>query len=132
MQIFERIGEIIKYFANNSQAQFARSLGVLPTTFNGYMNEEGQERIRFSLLKKILEIYPDVSREWLLFGDGKMLKTGTDSDPEKEKLQAKIADLEAELRETNRLYRNLSARYFIDGVGDKPDVPNTGKTGNGA
>lgn len=99
MQIFERLGEIIKYFAKNSQAAFARSLGILPTTFNGYMNEKGQERIRFSLLKTILEIYPDVNREWLLFGDGEMLKTNAGADLPKKALHAKIAELEAKVEE---------------------------------
>ena len=133
MEIYERLNELIKHFAQNSQAQFARSLGVLPTTFNGYMSKTGQEKIRFSLFEDILKAYPTVSRDWLLFGEGEML-AGESLEASAENvtaLQKKVEELEQELREADRLNRTLMTRLLIDGEGDKHDVPGIGEAVNG-
>ena len=51
-----------------SQSEFARHLGVSPT-YIGAMRKSIPE-VR---LKKVLEIFPDLNRDWLLFGEGDML-----------------------------------------------------------
>lgn len=51
-----------------SQTEFARLLGVSPT-YIGAMRKSIPE-IR---LKKVLEIFPDLNRDWLMFGEGEML-----------------------------------------------------------
>lgn len=51
-----------------SQTEFTRALGVSPT-YVGAM----RKGMPASKLKKITELYPDLNRDWLLYGEGEML-----------------------------------------------------------
>lgn len=75
--LFQRVRDVVKKFSN-SQADFAAQLGLQLTTFNGYLNEKRENNL-WPHLGKILEIYPQVSREWLYFGEGEMLRTQASS-----------------------------------------------------
>ena len=75
--LFERILILVKVLEKNSQSAFAKKIGCQQSTFNGYLNEQGQTKIRKVLLDAILTTYPQVSREWLYFGEGEMLKGQT-------------------------------------------------------
>ena len=72
-KLFERIRKLVDFFEKSNQTAFAKKIGCQQSTFNGYLNEEGQKRIRVTLLDDILRAYPQVSRCWLYFGEGKML-----------------------------------------------------------
>ena len=54
-----------------------------------------------------------------------------DLERQLDEARAKIAALEAELREADRLNRKLTARLLVDGVGDNADANNTGKASDG-
>lgn len=71
-KIFERILKLVESLEDNSQTAFAKKIGCQQSTFNGYMNEEGQRKIRLILLEDILKVYPQISREWLYFGGGEI------------------------------------------------------------
>nr|WP_287412792.1 hypothetical protein [Pseudodesulfovibrio sp.] len=43
-----------------------------PATFHCYRSKKDQDRIRFSLILRILKEFPEVNRNWLLFGEGEM------------------------------------------------------------
>lgn len=58
-----------------SQSEFTKSLGV-SSTYIGAMRKS----IPASKLKKISELYPDLSRDWLLYGEGEMLKAPLDAE----------------------------------------------------
>lgn len=51
-----------------SQSEFSRALGVSPT-YVGAM----RKGVPAPKLKKICELYPDLNRDWLLYGEGSML-----------------------------------------------------------
>ena len=53
-----------------SQLEFTRSIGVSPT-YVGAM----RKGVPAPRLKKICELYPDLNRDWLLYGEGEMLNT---------------------------------------------------------
>lgn len=72
--LFERILILVKALEKNSQSAFAKKIGCQQSTFNGYLNEQGQTKIRKVLLDAILTTYPQISREWLYFGEGEMLR----------------------------------------------------------
>ena len=57
-----------------SQTEFARLMGVSPT-YIGAMRRS----IPDARQKRLLEIFPDLNRDWLLFGEGEMLSS-QDSD----------------------------------------------------
>ena len=57
-----------------TQTEFARQLGVSPT-YIGAMRRS----IPDVKLRKVMEIFPDLNRDWLLYGEGEML-LDTDED----------------------------------------------------
>lgn len=116
MKLFERLNIIAERIAG-SQTRLAKAIGIPQGTFNGYLSDEGQRKIRLDLLEGILLAYPQVSRNWLYFGEGEMIGEQITAISEKkspgmQELQAKNTELEEELREANRLNRRLTERLL--------------------
>ena len=61
-----------------SRTNLARHLNIKQTTFNCWFSRDRQDYL-LPVLFKILELYPHISREWLFFGEGEMLKSETDA-----------------------------------------------------
>lgn len=72
MHLFERVKLIAKHFAGSDKA-LATQLGLKQPTFFGYLNEKRQDTL-YPLLPKILDLYPQVRRDWLYFGEGEMAR----------------------------------------------------------
>lgn len=131
MELFERVKYLLST-GDISQAGIARKIGVLSQSFNQWLNPKSQKNL-WEHLPIILEMFPGVRREWLFFDEGEPFEsdgsvssgTGEKSVAEVTALQAKVAELEAELREANRLNRQLTTRLLIDGTGDKDGAKNT-------
>ena len=70
MELFKRIKEISKHFTSSDKA-LAEKLGFKQATFSGYLNEKRQDNL-WTVLPKILEMYPRLSRQWLYFEEGPM------------------------------------------------------------
>lgn len=69
MELFERIKQIAGLAG--SETKLASRLNLPQTTFNGYLKPSRQDNL-WPLLPKILELFPQVNREWLYFGEGEM------------------------------------------------------------
>lgn len=115
MKLFERITLIAANLAG-SQTGLAKAIGVPQGTFNGYLSDEGQRKIRIELLESIQRAFPQVNRNWLYFGEGDMLDSGQVSTPATQvapdEKDRRIAELEEELREERRLNRRLMERLL--------------------
>lgn len=98
--IFERLLYLVEVFTNNSQTKFAKSIDCLQATFNGYMNEEGQKKIRLTLLQDIMKRYPSINRNWLYFGEGEPLS--------KDMMDQRKKDIDALIEENDALKVKLS------------------------
>ena len=89
MQLFERI----RFFSKSQKiplARLAEHIGVSPQTFNTWFAEKSQRNL-WEHLQKILDLYPELSREWLYFGEGPMLRDNSiegKSSPQTKKLLA--------------------------------------------
>lgn len=70
--INERISLLIKEFSYKSARAFALKIGISQTSFNDIL--KGAEP-KFSTLNKIITAEPLISAEWLLTGNGEMLKS---------------------------------------------------------
>ncbi len=71
-RLFERIQEVKKYYGLNSR-EFCKQMEFGYTTFLNY--ESGyREANSLELVEKTLNTFTNVSAEWLLRGDGEMLK----------------------------------------------------------
>ena len=71
MMLFERVKAVASSVAE-SQTALARELGLSQSKFNGYLNAKSQKNL-WEHLPKILEDHPEISRDWLYFGEGPML-----------------------------------------------------------
>lgn len=124
MQLFQRVKILAKSKAGSVKA-LAEKLGKGQSRFNAYLNETRQNNL-WPLLPQILELYPDVSRDWLYFGEGEMLSASptaarvdeleAELDAANAKLDAKDAEIErlrSELDEERRLNRNLTAKLLL-------------------
>ena len=77
MLIRERIFEFLKR-ENKTSAQFADEIGVQPSGISHILSGRNNPSLDFVI--KMLEKYPYLSSDWLLFGKGQMFKeqfTGT-------------------------------------------------------
>ena len=70
MQLFERVRIAISKMGT-SQSEMAKTLGMPQRTFQDYLNEKRQDNL-WTVLPKILEMYPRLSRQWLYFEEGPM------------------------------------------------------------
>ncbi len=70
MELYQRVREIIKKLAP-SQAVFADQLGLKSNTLNGYLKKNRQDNL-WPHLHRILELYPQINRDWLFHGEEPM------------------------------------------------------------
>ena len=66
----DRIKQLQEY-VNMSQQDFASCLGISPATLSGI--NTGRTQPTTKLVKAIHEAFPEVSVNWLMFGDGQMM-----------------------------------------------------------
>ena len=131
MQLFERIKKLYDALGL-TQNKFAKKIGVKPNTFSGYMNEEGQSKIRFDHLCAILKIFPHVNRDWLFFGEGPMFGESEGASPgdearEKERIELELLRENRELMKENRdLRRELDTARDDAGIVEEGPVPGLG------
>ncbi|WP_337519557.1 hypothetical protein [Desulfovibrio sp.] len=114
MELYERLIKLTEIFTDNSQAKFARSIGLFQQTFHGYLNPDGQQKIRKVVLDAILTTYPEVNRDWLYFGEGAMFTCNNvpEAPTSPHDCQRRITELEAELKEERALNRRLTERLL--------------------
>ncbi len=71
-------GRLLAYLRHSriSQSEFARRLGVTPTYIGAMRKSIPEEKVM-----KIISLFPDLNRDWLLYGEGEML-IGTGNEEE--------------------------------------------------
>lgn len=131
--LFNRVIELAK-IKEGSVKGLAEKLGMLRQTFNGYLSESREDNL-WPLLPRLLDLYPDISREWLYLGEGEIFGGKNAKEYMHEKILsealAQVKELQAELTEERRLNRKLMARLLVDGVGDKDAALGIGNTADG-
>ncbi len=73
MGIIERLKDFITSLGF-SESEFAASISVGQRSLNYYL--KGQQKPGLDIIVKISEAYPNVNLDWLITGNGAMLKTG--------------------------------------------------------
>ena len=64
----EQLDQLVSYFASGKKAEFARILGISKQNLNGWYTHEYLD------IKKVFYACPGVSADWLITGEGEMLK----------------------------------------------------------
>lgn len=68
----ERIAQIISKFCE-SKADFARKVGEKPQTVSNWVARDNG----MNVLNKIMEVFPEINKDWLMTGHGDMLNSFT-------------------------------------------------------
>jgi len=77
MELFERLNQLVSVLTGGNLTKFCRKLSkTRNTTLSGYLNARGQEKVRLTLIFEILDAYPEINRDWLIFGEGEMFEPG--------------------------------------------------------
>jgi len=95
---YRRVDEFLRFFGE-SRTHLARKLGIPQNTFNRYFCEEHSSKL-CAHLWKIAELYPQLCKEWLFFGEGEMLaaaREGASVRQESEAVQQRLDDVERKL-----------------------------------
>ena len=72
-----RIKTVLAY-SNMTETQFAKKIGVTQSAFNRVIR--GATGITLNIINSILINFNDISAEWLMRGDGNMLKGETQAE----------------------------------------------------
>lgn len=84
----ERLNEV-KYYYKLSGRRLASVLGLSPATITNYLG--GVKAPSYEFIMALLTTYPDISAEWLLRGEGPMLRTDQiDIEPLRKKYETEI------------------------------------------
>lgn len=103
MELYERVKSVAKTCAGSDKA-LAEQLGILQSTFSQYLKSARQDNL-WPILPRILEIYPQISREWLYFNEGSMIgESHTLSVETESPLAAALAEI-VRLNQENRELR---------------------------
>ena len=117
MELHKRIDFIADKYAI-SRAKLAKFLGIQQRTMNGYFSLERQHNF-YPLLPKILELYPEISRDWLYFGEGEPKGKVGKADPGGW-MEKYLAEVEAH-RET--LKKLIGTKERLEAALASPIVP---------
>lgn len=90
--ILERIKQYIDY-KSISVAAFEKSIGMSNASFGKCLKKGGA--IGTDKLENILSVYPDISPNWLLTGNGTMLRNSTELTPAKDGTGIPLIPVEA-------------------------------------
>ena len=74
------VAQRIKSILNDNQisiAAFAKMIGMLQVTYNRQIR--GDQSVSLAMIEGFLHVFPDISAEWLLRGEGEMYKSNSGS-----------------------------------------------------
>lgn len=99
--IRKRINEIV-YDKHLSNRAFSAMVGMKPTSVNNYLN--GTKTCTLELIARTLEVFVEISAEWLLRGEGAMIKGEVKND---DAVRKELADVKAKLLVQEGITREL-------------------------
>lgn len=114
-QVAERMQAIIDHYEKGNRRQFSIKIGARDGAvvyfLPGGMGRKGYPG--YEVIAKTLAAYPEVSAEWLIRGEGKMLdrKVSVLNNAAIEKEKARIAELEKEVEDWKKRYDAEHERY---------------------
>ena len=109
MQAFERFLALLKY-KRYSVPDIAKELNFPKSTLYLYLNEEKQDKL-LPLFYDLIALWPDISRDWLFFGEGEMLAKPGNTDVEK--IKAELAQTKQELEDERAMTRKLVSKMLL-------------------
>lgn len=109
LHITEKVFQLIEGLKLNNNS-FSKRIGVAPSVI-GNITGGRKGKPSFELLEKIGAAFPEISMEWLVRGEGSMLRGGTgetECQKQLKALQAKYEDLEDDFERVSVRLRRLT------------------------
>ena len=100
-EIRKRINEVV-YDKHLSNRAFSAMVGMKPTSVNNYLN--GTKTCTLELIAKTIDVFVEISAEWLLRGEGAMIKGEVNND---DAVRKELADVKAKLLVQEGITREL-------------------------
>jgi hypothetical protein len=121
---------------NQRFAQLIQHLGITKNAFAMSLNKtasviqhllDGRNKPGFDLLQRVFEVYPNVSRDWVMLGQGPMLLTDEIPQPSYPKPASKtaVADAPAATPLTATAIPEISAAATTQALPETPVLANT-------
>lgn len=95
MELYQRIKLLAKTLAKSDKT-LGEMLGLKQSTFSGYLKKSRQDNL-WPLLPRILMLFPEVSRDWLYFGEGTMLEPDTAQREKEKSLSLQLSDIDEQV-----------------------------------
>lgn len=76
--MIQRLNELISYAAGGNKSRFAATMGWKPQYLHRILT--GETGLGIQPVKRILQVFPELSARWLLLGTGGMLETPPSKD----------------------------------------------------
>lgn len=111
-EFVERINKVREYKGLTGKA-LAAEIDMKYTTMNNYLNGKQMPTAEFIL--RVLSKYSDISAEWLMRGDGEMIRR----DSQEKQLVKELADLKVKLLVSEGITKKLTE--IVQGRGLEPD-----------
>lgn len=80
MNITERLQLIVDNVFDGNKAAFARAIGIPPTSISNYLSRDRASKPSSDILENIIKGIPLLSGDWLLTGEGEMLRKNNESE----------------------------------------------------
>ncbi len=104
--MIERLNSLLKYLKLTS-SQFADEIGVQRSSVSHVMG--GRNKPGFDFIRKILSRFPEISADWLITGDGEMLRG-------KSKTEYEMFESEEERREEPEKEHKVREKAMNKGI----------------
>ena len=102
--IIQRIKALIIYeFGERGENAFAKKIGIPQVSLNNYTR--GRRKLRLEVIEAVIQAFPNISAEWLLRGEGDMIRESPEN--ERERIGRRIA----ETRKEKGLSSDFTGRY---------------------
>lgn len=107
---------------NITPSQFAEELGVQRSGISHILNGRNKPSLEF--IQKLIKQYPDISMNWLMFGEGPMMNPYPDKETVAQKIVSPSKPVMMELFETSKEEIENTAKRFTEEVSDNSDTVN--------
>lgn len=116
MEFFERLKHLVEVCANGSQTAFSKQISESQSTFHGYLNPKGQEKVKVKTLVRILDSF-SVDANWLLLGIGVMFRNDRSPEAPTDPIAQRVDQVVSTMRESgvDELKILAAARDMLEG-----------------
>lgn len=91
--IIQRIKALIVYeFGERGENSFAKKIGIPQVSLNNYTG--GRRKLSLEVIEAVIQAFPNISAEWLLRGEGDMIRESPEN--ERERIGRRIAETRKE------------------------------------